>query len=421
MIFGELLTSSNYNKDIERTTGGKNGYGAKLVNIFSTKFIIEINNFTRKNHFTQEWLNNMTIINEPIITKSKDKSSVKIIFYPDFERFKINNFTEDYLKLFHRRTIDIAGTTDSKIKITFNNNKIEINNFKNYIGLYYNLPLFFDNSENNRWSVGVMYKPDSNNEVISFVNGINTYRGGTHCNYIIDTITKTLINDYIKKKDKDLKITVSSLKDNLIFFINSIIINPAFSSQTKDTLTTKIDKSSKALDYITQISIDINDIIEIVLANYYFKGLSFEGTAYGKFLYNNSLKIVAPLQHKDTDISTLSFKKADVLNFSTTVFYDTEGTKIKEKYNNKLGFYYLEEFKNRIFLIINNENEKKFDQILENYISKIFTIFDKFCFDDQEIKIPKEFKFYDYQMNESYTNKYIVFDNLYDQIIFLKK
>jgi len=186
-------------------------------------------------------------------------------------------------------------------------------------------------------------------------------------------------------------------------------------------LTTKIDKSSKALDYITQISIDINDIIEIVLANYYFKGLSFEGTVYGKFLYNNSLKIVAPLQHKDIDISTLSFKKADVLNFSTTVFYDTEGTKIKEKYNNKLGFYYLEEFKNRIFLIINNENEKKFDQILENYISKIFTIFDKFCFDDQEIKIPKEFKFYDYQMNESYTNKYIVFDNLYDQIIFLKK
>jgi DNA topoisomerase-2 len=133
MIFGELLTSSNYNKDIERTTGGKNGYGAKLVNIFSTKFIIEINNFIKKKYFIQEWLNNMTIVNEPIITKSKEKSSVKIIFYPDFERFKITNFTEDYLKLFHRRTIDIAGTTDSKIKITFNNTKIEINNFKNYL------------------------------------------------------------------------------------------------------------------------------------------------------------------------------------------------------------------------------------------------------------------------------------------------
>lgn len=42
MIFGELLTSSNYNDDEERTTGGRNGYGSKLANIFSTKFIIEI-------------------------------------------------------------------------------------------------------------------------------------------------------------------------------------------------------------------------------------------------------------------------------------------------------------------------------------------------------------------------------------------
>ena len=40
LIFGELLTSSNYNKKEDKVTGGKNGYGAKLTNIFSKTFTI---------------------------------------------------------------------------------------------------------------------------------------------------------------------------------------------------------------------------------------------------------------------------------------------------------------------------------------------------------------------------------------------
>ena len=211
------------------------------VNIFSTRFIIEIYDFTRKKHLIQEWTNNMSNTTGPIVTKAKEKSSVKVKFYPDFERFKINGLNEDYLRLIYRRTIDIAGTSEGKLKITYNNEKINISNFKSYIELYYkDETIYFDSNE--RWSVGVIYKRESNNEVISFVNGINTYRGGTHCNYVIDTIIKILINDYIKKKDKDIKINASTLKDNLVFFINSVIINPSFSSQTKDTLNTKADK-----------------------------------------------------------------------------------------------------------------------------------------------------------------------------------
>ena len=40
MIFGELLTSTNYNKEEKKIVGGKNGYGAKLTNIFSKSFKI---------------------------------------------------------------------------------------------------------------------------------------------------------------------------------------------------------------------------------------------------------------------------------------------------------------------------------------------------------------------------------------------
>ena len=44
------------------------------------------------------------------------------------------------------------------------------------------------------------------------------------------------------KKEKDIKISPAIVKENLVFFINAIIENPSFSSQTKDTLTTKVNK-----------------------------------------------------------------------------------------------------------------------------------------------------------------------------------
>ena len=242
MIFGELLTSSNYNDTEERTTGGRNGIGSKAINIFSTNFIVEICDAKRGKHFIQEWMNNMLESSEPKVSKlvSKTKSSVKITFYPDFNRFGIKDLNNDHLKLFHKRTVDIAGSSHNKLKVYFNDTKININNFKSYIELYSNDTLYYD--ENDRWNIGVVYNNSGNSDIISFVNGINTFRGGTHCSHVIDNITKTLITDYIKKKDKDLKITNTLLKDNLIFFINSIIVNPAFSSQTKDTLTTKVDR-----------------------------------------------------------------------------------------------------------------------------------------------------------------------------------
>ena len=243
MIFGELLTSSNYDDNEDRTTGGRNGYGAKLASIFSTIFIVEIDDMKRGKRFRQEWKDNMLNVGEPVVTKlpAKTRSSVKITFYPDFAKFHIKDLNNDHKMLFHRRAYDIAGTSNGKLKVYFNDNKVDLNNFKQYVELYLpdNTDLYYDMSD--RWTVGATYSPDSGGEVVSFVNSISTHRGGTHCNHVTDIIIKSLIAE-IKKKEKDIKITPTLLKENLVFFINSTIVNPAFSSQTKDTLTTKVDK-----------------------------------------------------------------------------------------------------------------------------------------------------------------------------------
>lgn len=59
MIFGELLTGTNFNDDQKKVVGGRNGYGAKLTNIFSRKFTIECLDSQRGLKYTNTWSNNM--------------------------------------------------------------------------------------------------------------------------------------------------------------------------------------------------------------------------------------------------------------------------------------------------------------------------------------------------------------------------
>ena len=243
MIFGEMLTSSNYDDTKKRTTGGRNGYGAKLANILSTRFEVTIGDSKNEKLYHQVWKDNMSIIEKPSIKKySKKNSFVEVTFYPDLKRFGLDTMDDDHFSLFYRRTIDIAGITSDKNKIYFNDTKINISNFKQYIQLYYpDNEIYYDDSNEN-WKVGCLYLPESNSKIVSFVNGISTYNGGSHVTHVTDKIIKPLIEDHIKKKNKDIKITPAIIKDNLVFFINSLIENPAFSSQTKDTLTTKSNK-----------------------------------------------------------------------------------------------------------------------------------------------------------------------------------
>merc|ERR1719422_2312698 len=67
MIFGHLLTGSNFNDDEAKVTGGRNGFGAKLCNVFSTKFTVETSDKSAKKSFKQTWGSNMSKTSEPKI------------------------------------------------------------------------------------------------------------------------------------------------------------------------------------------------------------------------------------------------------------------------------------------------------------------------------------------------------------------
>ena len=257
IIFGEFHTSSNYDDSEKRTVGGLNGYGSKLTNAFSTKFEVTIAD--SKNCYTQTWEDNMSKKSNPIITKSK-KSFVKISFIPDYSRFQMpNGIEDDIYNLLLTRVYDGSAVTNKNVIIYFNNEKIGVKDFESYVNLFIGTksegPRVYEKI-NERWEIAIALNQSDKFSQVSFVNGISTSEGGTHVDYITNQIIYKL-KDQLEKKHKDIVIKPSYIKDNIFIFINCLIENPTFSSQTKESHVTKVTKfgSNVALtdDFIKKV------------------------------------------------------------------------------------------------------------------------------------------------------------------------
>ena len=243
LIFGHLLTSGNYDKK-EKVTGGKNGYGGKLANIFSTKFIIETVDNTLHKKYVQTFRNNMSEKDKPKITSCKSKPYTKITYYPDFSKFNSDSLTDNMITLITKRTYDAVAITDQTISVYLNEKKLECKSFEKYADLYLGdkkeVPRLYQEI-NDRWAICIAVNPAQHFEQISFVNGITTYQGGKHVEYITNQVTKKLA-EYIKKKYKGYDIKQVHVKENLFVLIRCLINDPSFNSQVKEFLTTPMSK-----------------------------------------------------------------------------------------------------------------------------------------------------------------------------------
>ena len=242
LIFGELLTSTNYDKGEEKIWGGKNGYGSKLTNIFSKEFTIETVDHYAKKIYSQTFSNNMTQRTKADVKASSKAPYTQISFIPDYERFGMKNMTDDIYRLFNRRVIDACATTPKDVSVFFNGEKLMIKDFEKYCELFLDKkeqPFVYESS-GERWEVVASISSSGSFEFLSFVNGINTIKGGKHIEYITNMITKNLVDMTQSKKKKIVK--AQHIKDNLFVFVKALIVNPSFDSQSKETLTTPVAK-----------------------------------------------------------------------------------------------------------------------------------------------------------------------------------
>jgi DNA topoisomerase-2 len=299
IIFSKLLTSSNYDDEDERKTSGRNGFGIKLCNIFSTNFYIEIYDPESGQLYTQTWENNMHTRKEPKITKMKHPSYLKkgsgytlVKWIPDFKRFKLEGYTEDLISHIEKIIYHTASyVSEYKIEVEYNEEPTEVNSLLDYAKKFYDEEELDEIDEKKEIleistdDCKMVVMPNSNGtyNLQSSVNGIETRLGGTHVtpwekalfSPIVDFINGTdKLEDKINKKTKDLskaekkkveiqlkkqktnvdnriKIDISHVRKYLSLFVSATLTNPTFESQEKHELknpTVNVSVDQKKLD-----------------------------------------------------------------------------------------------------------------------------------------------------------------------------
>jgi len=255
MIFGHLLTSSNYNDNEERKTSGRNGYGVKLCNIFSNYFKVDVYNKEEAILYTQEWSDNMFKRQPAKFDKVKTHfpKSIEdgkngftcITFKPDLDRFGLSEITDDVFNLLKRIAYDTAMTASlNKVQTYFNNELIPITGIKDYVSMFFDtLPeehMIFSSDDSR-----VMIVKDKEFNHMSFVNGIYTRNGGIHIDTWCEELFRPIvnkINDQKANKDRK-KININDIKKHFFVFVYADSVNPEFDEQSKSKLVSPIVKT----------------------------------------------------------------------------------------------------------------------------------------------------------------------------------
>jgi DNA topoisomerase-2 len=219
LIFGHLLTSSNYDDSQERMTGGRNGYGAKLTNVFSKRFTIRVGT-----KYSQMWHDNMTRMDEPLIHEKGHTEGVEIEFLPDWLKFGQVGPSQDFFEVVTRRTWD-AAMWCQKARVTLNGEHIKIETLEDYAHMHTQGPLVSLGKD-----IVIGHSECGKFEQISYVNGIATLQGGTHIDRFVNQLIAAL-------PVKDVR--PAQVKASLWVFMRASRDRPTFSSQTKTECTSK--------------------------------------------------------------------------------------------------------------------------------------------------------------------------------------
>jgi DNA topoisomerase II len=274
LVFGHLLTSTNYDDSQKRIVGGRNGYGAKLANIYSSDFAIAIKDHETKQTYTQKWSKNMTTCDPPKIKKhSGATSSVSITFTPEWKRFGMSKMDDTIYSIFQKRVWDANICTTQNCKVKFNGDVLPKQNFEAYAKMHEGVQEVASVT-GDRWSVCI--GPSENGlEQVSFVNGLCTMKGGTHVDHVANHIANGIIEDMAKK----IKLKPQQVKNAFTIFVKATLENPTFSSQVKSECT------SKSSDFGSKFEPPKNFVKNVLKT-----GIADELTALSKFKEMKELK-----------------------------------------------------------------------------------------------------------------------------------
>nr|P30190.1 RecName: Full=DNA topoisomerase 2; AltName: Full=DNA topoisomerase II [Trypanosoma cruzi]AAA85575.1 DNA topoisomerase II [Trypanosoma cruzi]prf//1923363A DNA topoisomerase II [Trypanosoma cruzi] len=244
MVFGHLLTSSNYDDTSQNAVAGRHGYGAKLTNILSHRFSVCCR--TKGKEFHMSWHDHMRRATAPRVSNvdPKEKNLTRVKFLPDYERFGLdaNKISHDMKRVLHKRIMDLAAMFPS-IEISLNGVPFAFKSFADYAMLYSSPsssgempPAPFVYESRNGAIAFIPSLTAGTRRIFGVVNGVVTHNGGTHCNAAQEVLQSSLesVEKALKKDNK--VIDTNRVLRHFMILVFLVQVQPKFDSQNKARL-----------------------------------------------------------------------------------------------------------------------------------------------------------------------------------------
>lgn len=262
MIFGHLLTSTNYDDDggadcgggSMRTIGGQNGIGAKACNILSKWFEVEVVDSVRRLKYVQRFEDHMAKTLPPTVVRSAARrSSLTVRFLPDYGRLGMPDgcLSDDMYAMMVKRVYDATAVTDADVAISLDGRRLEVRSFERYVDLYVGARTAAQRAYErpcDGWEVAAALSDGSGLQQVSFVNGVATLRGGRHVDHVVGQMCRRLCDMIAQRANRGGKGAMPSppklqyVRDNLLVFVRATVPGAAFDSQSKEALTTPVSR-----------------------------------------------------------------------------------------------------------------------------------------------------------------------------------
>lgn len=231
-----------------------NGVGSTCCNVFCTSFVGVSDDGKKRQEVACK--DNMSVINVGKPVKSKGNSGVHVTMKPDLKRFNLKKIDETHKGLIFQRLLNLA-ICYPQLTFFFNGKKIAVNAKK--FGTMFSENSIVASSDN----ATIVVFPNAYDEFkhYSYVNGLNTIRGGSHVDFVAGEICNR-VRDKLIKKYKSIRPADVKNRLGLVVFLTDFE-NAQFDAQTKESLSNSNGDINRHLGG----KIDFDGIVKAVLKN----------------------------------------------------------------------------------------------------------------------------------------------------------
>jgi DNA gyrase subunit B len=247
VVMTMLHAGGKFSRDSYKVSGGLHGVGVSVVNALSEWCIAEVKRDGRK--WKQEYHRGIPVAPAADIGPARGTGTI-ITFLPDTQIFKSIEFTFSTLTERLRELAYLNGGLRIVAEDQRNGSKEDykfdggIAEFVSYLdetrnAVHKGVIYFSKTVDNVPVDVAMQYNDGYAENIISFVNNINTVEGGTHLSGFKSALTRT-INNYAEKnklfKKESFQLSGEDVREGLTAVLSIRVPEPQFEGQTKTKL-----------------------------------------------------------------------------------------------------------------------------------------------------------------------------------------